>query len=171
MSDLHRRGRKPAAARLRYVVGVAVVAVAALAIAASALAKGDPWAAKYKGAPDSGGVVKFGTETLNGKHVVYGLKLRRIPVTCTGDAGPPNDTSDGDVSIQFKIKGKKIHYQATASNSELDSTLNFDGKLTHGRSKAEGTLQIHGDLVPVNNSQTIARPCDSGVLHWTANRK
>jgi len=150
---------------------VAAVAISAVAIAAAAIASQDPWQAKYQGGPGSGAVVKFGTETLNGHHVVYGLRLRRIPVACSGDAGPPKDRSDGDVSTQFKLQGKKIHYQATASNPRLDSTLTFNGKLTHGRNKAEGTLRINGALVPVNNSQTTARPCDSGVLSWTANRK
>jgi hypothetical protein len=171
MLDPHRGGRKLGAARLRYVVGIAAVAVAALAVATGALAKGDPWAATYTGGSASGGVVKFGTETLGAKHFVFGLKLKRIPVDCSGKAGPPHDSSNGQVDVRLKIKGEGFHYQATASNAHLESTLTFDGMLTEGRSQAAGTLRIHGDLVPVNNSQTTARPCDSGVLHWTAKRK
>jgi hypothetical protein len=156
---------------VRYCAVVAAVAGSALAIGATAIAGNDPWQAKYNGGPDSGGVVKFGTETLNGHHVVFGLKLRRIPVACSGDGGPAKETSNGDVSTQIKLNGKEIHYRATASNPGLDSTLTFDGTLTHGRNKAKGTVRINGDLVPVNNSQTTARPCDSGVLSWTGKRK
>ncbi len=157
--------------RLEAITASALAVTAALALAGATSAKGDPWAATYKGGPASSGVVKFGTETLNGKHVVYGLKLKRIPVTCSGQAGPPHDTSDGQVDVHFKLEGKGLHYQATAHNANLDATLTFDGNLTQGRSKAAGTLRINGDLVPVDNSQTIARPCDSGVLSWTAKRK
>lgn len=151
------------------VLSLAVIAV--LAVAAVAIAKKDPWAAKYKGAGATGGTIKFHTETLNGKHKLYALTFLRIPVNCSDGAQPTADTSDGQVNTLVKIKGKKFHYTANASSPTLKSTLVFDGKLTHSRSKAEGTIHIFGDLVPVNNSTTISRPCDSGVLSWTADKK
>jgi hypothetical protein len=150
----------------------ALIVVAVLAVAAVAVAKSDPWAAKYKGTGATGGTIKFHTETLVGKHKIFGLQFLKIPVTCTDNSGdPPTDTSDGQVNTLIKVKGKKFHYKANASSPSLKSTLVFDGKLTHGRSKAKGTIHIYGDLVPVNNSTTISRPCDSGVLNWTADKK
>jgi hypothetical protein len=151
------------------VLGLAVVAV--LAVAAVAIAKKDPWAGKYAGTGATGGTIKFHTETLVRKHKIYGLQFLKIPVTCSDGAQPATDTSDGQVNSLIKVKGKKFHYTANASSATLKSTLVFDGKLTHGRSKAEGTIHIFGDLVPVNNSTTISRPCDSGVLSWTADKK
>ena len=155
----------------RALAVLSLVLVAVLGVAAVAIAKKDPWAAKYKGAGTTGGTVKFHTETLNGKHKVFGLTFLKIPVNCTDGAEPATDTSDGQVNSLIKVTGKKFHYKADASSATLKSTLVFDGKLTHGRSKAVGTIHIYGDLVPVNNSATISRPCDSGVLSFTADKK
>jgi hypothetical protein len=155
--------------RLGTIVSLVIVAV--LAVAAVAIAKKDPWAGKYKGAGATGGTIKFHTETLVSKHKIYGLKFLKIPVNCSDGAEPATDTSDGQVNTLIKLKGKTFHYTASASSPSLKSTLVFDGKLTHGRSKAEGTIRVYGDLVPVNNSTTISRPCDSGVLDWTADKK
>jgi hypothetical protein len=152
-------------------IALAAIAIGIVSTAAIAVAKKDPWAGKYAGAGTTGGTIKFHTETLVGKHKIFGLQFLKIPVTCSDGAQPATDTSDGQVNTLIKVKGKKFHYTANASSQTLKSTLVFDGKLTHGRSKAEGTIHIFGDLVPVNNSATISRPCDSGVLNWTADKK
>jgi hypothetical protein len=162
----------PLKRKRRLTTLLALIVVGVLAVAAVAIAKKDPWAGKYKGTGTTGGTIKFHTETLGSKHKIFGLKFLRIPVTCTDNSGdPPTDSSDGQVNTLIRIKGKKFHYRANASSPSLKSTLVFDGKLTHSRSKAEGTIHIYGDLVPVNNSTTISRPCDSGVLDWTADKK
>jgi hypothetical protein len=151
------------------LIALALTGVVVLGVTAVALAK-DPWHARYSGAPSSGGTLGFKTKsTHGGKHVVSGFKFSGLTVACTDNPAVPSDSTAGDVPRTIKLDGNHFQFQATANQAEFQSTLSLTGKLTHHRKKAAGTLRVSGALVPVASGNP--RPCDSGVVDWTAKRK
>jgi hypothetical protein len=138
--------------QLRRAVATALIG-AALTIVAPAAAS----AATYTGSFPDGGTLSFSTVTKNGSVTrVKGFAWKNVPVKC--------DQGDFTYSAQlpFSMSVRKLGFSIKATGVGVIQSVS--GKLTDHRQRANGTLNVFGDLGLTKTN------CATGDLLWTAHR-
>jgi hypothetical protein len=128
--------------------------VALVALAAPALAG----AASYGGTLKDGGTISFKTVTRDGKIVrVKDFGWKNVPTTCDQGA------FDYTATLPFSLSVKSLAFAINATGGGVAQAVS--GHFTDHRRKADGTLNVFGDLAAGHTN------CATGVLRWNAARR
>jgi hypothetical protein len=138
--------------QLRRALATALVGLAAALVAPAAAS-----AATYTGSFPDGGTLSFSTVTKDGKVVrVKSFAWKKVPISC--DQG--DFTYSAQLPFSISVKNRAFSIKATG----LGVIQSVSGRLTHQRQRANGTLNVFGDLGLTRTN------CSTGDLTWTAVR-
>jgi hypothetical protein len=121
---------------------------------------------QLRGPVSGGGTISFNVVRKNGKTRVTKLKALGLPITCndgTHEAGVLT------APFVFKVRRDRT-FGATLVNDVSNPTafFNVHGRLSRKRTKAHGTLRLHGDDILTNDG--ARNGCDTGFRDWSAHR-
>jgi len=142
---------------------IALVAVAAVVLSAPA-AVGAGNRAKYKGAFEVTGTMSFVLKEARTGRKVVRYSWEAFPLRCEGKLAP---TSSGFLEFSQQVNRGNFRAEAVDDQTNPGARLSLRGELV-GRGRAEGTLRIRGDRVPVDGPGR--GDCTSGTVRWTAEK-
>lgn len=141
---------------------VALVAVICVALAApAAVGAGDT--SRYRGAFELTGTMSFILKKSREGKFVFKYSWDDFPLLC--ESGP--ETSSSFLESRQKVENRRFSATAVDNPQNPGARLSLNGKLV-GPRRAEGTLRIRGDRVPIDPEGDRKRTCESGRVAWTA---
>lgn len=142
----------------------AVALVAAISVALAApTAVGAGRTSKYTGDFAVTGTMSFQLKKSRDGKFVFKYSWDDFPLLCESGL----QTSSSFIENRQNVKDRRFKATAVDNQSNPGARLSLRGKLV-GPRRAEGTLRIRGDRVPIDSGGKDQ--CESGRVEWTARK-